>query len=74
LNKYTEKIVLVTGSRRGVGRQIVQHFIDGGATVIGFSRGEGSITHERHHHIKVDLSEFSGGTRLHRCCFDWKNG
>jgi 3-oxoacyl-[acyl-carrier protein] reductase len=57
MNNYSEKIVLVTGSTRGVGRQISQHFIDGGATVIGFARGEASITHERHHHVKVDLAD-----------------
>ena len=57
MNNYSDKIVLVTGSSRGVGRQIAQHFIDGGATVIGFARGEGSITHERHHHVKVDLAD-----------------
>lgn len=57
MNNYSEKIVLVTGSSRGVGRQIAQHFIDGGAVVIGFARGEGSITHHRHHHVKVDLAD-----------------
>ena len=57
MNNYSEKIVLVTGSSRGVGRQIAQHFMNGGATVIGFARGEGSITHERYHHVKVDLAD-----------------
>ena len=57
MNNYSEKIVLVTGSSRGVGLQIAQHFMDGGATVIGFARSEGSITHERHHHVKVDLAD-----------------
>ena len=57
MSNYSEKIVLVTGSSRGVGRQIAQHFLDGSATVIGFARGESSITHERHHHIKVNLAD-----------------
>ena len=57
MSNYSEKIVLVTGSSRGVGRQIAQHFLDGGATVIGFARGESSITQERHHHIKVNLAD-----------------
>ena len=57
MSNYNEKIVLVTGSSRGVGRQIAQHFVDGGATVIGFARGESSITHERHHHVKVNLAD-----------------
>jgi 3-oxoacyl-[acyl-carrier protein] reductase len=57
MNNYSEKIVLVTGSSRGVGRLIAQHFLDGGATVIGFARGEAGIMHERHHHVKVDLAD-----------------
>lgn len=57
MSNYSEKIVLVTGSSRGVGRQIAQHFLGGGATVIGFARGEASITHERHHHVKVNLAD-----------------
>jgi 3-oxoacyl-[acyl-carrier protein] reductase len=57
MNNYGEKIVLVTGSSRGVGRQIAQHFLDGGATVIGFARGEAGIAQERHHRVKVDLAD-----------------
>ena len=57
MSKYQEKIVLITGSSRGVGRQIAQHFLDGGATVIGFSRGEAGITQEQYHHVSVDLAD-----------------
>jgi 3-oxoacyl-[acyl-carrier protein] reductase len=35
---YTDKIMLVTGARRGVGRLIAQHFLQHGAQVIGLSR------------------------------------
>ena len=36
--RYADKIVLVTGARRGVGRLIADHFLREGAQVIGFSR------------------------------------
>lgn len=36
--RYDGKVVLVTGSSRGVGKLLCKHFLDGGATVIGFSR------------------------------------
>jgi 3-oxoacyl-[acyl-carrier protein] reductase len=37
---YANKIVLVTGARRGVGRLLTEHFLANGAQVIGFSRHE----------------------------------
>lgn len=38
--RYANKIVLVTGSRRGVGKLVVEHFLGESAQVIGFSRHE----------------------------------
>jgi 3-oxoacyl-[acyl-carrier protein] reductase len=36
--RYAGKIVLITGSRRGVGRLLKEHFLKQGASVIGFNR------------------------------------
>jgi 3-oxoacyl-[acyl-carrier protein] reductase len=54
---YTDKVVLVTGASRGVGAHIAQHFLHHGATVLGLSRGEGTIKHERYRHFSVNLSD-----------------
>lgn len=37
---YSDKIVLVTGARRGVGQLLTGHFLSQGAQVIGFNRHE----------------------------------
>jgi len=55
---YEGKVVLVTGSRRGVGRSIAEHFLSHGADkVIGFSRGAGTLEHPAYHHFEVDVGD-----------------
>lgn len=52
---YNGKIVVVTGSRRGVGRSIAEHFLERGATVLGFAKGESLLDHSAYHHFQVDV-------------------
>lgn len=54
---YAGKLALVTGSRRGVGRLISKHFLHHGARVVGFARGEASITHPQYAHFQVDVAD-----------------
>ena len=54
---YTNKIVLITGSSRGVGLELARHFINNNATVIGISRQQNkNFEHSRYHHYSLDLS------------------
>ena len=57
LKLYDGKVALITGSRRGVGRIITEHFLGEGATVIGFARGASTIDHPSYHHIQVDIGD-----------------
>jgi 3-oxoacyl-[acyl-carrier protein] reductase len=53
---YINKVVLVTGSRRGVGKTIAEHFLKNGADkVIGLARGVSSIDHRNYYHFEVDV-------------------
>jgi 3-oxoacyl-[acyl-carrier protein] reductase len=54
---YQEKVVLVTGSSKGVGLEFTKHFIKHGATVIGLSRGNSGFQHERYRHFQVDIGD-----------------
>lgn len=53
--KYDNKIVLVTGASRGVGLHIVNHFLNNGAIVLGFSKGISKLNHLNYHHFSVDI-------------------
>jgi 3-oxoacyl-[acyl-carrier protein] reductase len=57
MGKYTGKTALVTGSRRGVGRIIADHFLDEGASVIGLARGAATITRPGYRHIQADVGD-----------------
>ncbi|MBL0234358.1 MAG: SDR family oxidoreductase [Chitinophagaceae bacterium] len=54
---YTNKVVLITGSSRGVGLELARHFLESGAVVIGISRNDSEISHSNYHHYSVDLSD-----------------
>jgi 3-oxoacyl-[acyl-carrier protein] reductase len=56
-NKYIRKTVVVTGARKGIGRELVQYFLSEGATVIGISRQGSDLEHESYRHINLDVTK-----------------
>lgn len=61
---YTGKVALVTGSSRGVGKAICEHFLKNSADkVIGFARSAGSISHPNYHHFEVDVGNIEAVIR-----------
>jgi 3-oxoacyl-[acyl-carrier protein] reductase len=51
------KIIIVTGSRKGLGKDICLHYLQQGDIVIGCSRGEGSIDHANYSHYELDVAD-----------------
>ena len=50
------KIICITGSSRGVGKNLVEYFVDKGATVVGISRSIDAFKHENYYSIQGDVS------------------
>ena len=56
--------VLITGTRKGIGRYLANHYLDLGHNVIGCSRGESDLEHENYQHFEVDVASESDVKRM----------
>ena len=51
------KTIVITGTRKGIGKEMADHYLAEGWQVVGCSRGEGSIEHEHYQHFALDVSD-----------------
>jgi 3-oxoacyl-[acyl-carrier protein] reductase len=50
-------VLLITGSRKGIGRFMAGHFLTRGHLVVGCSRNSGEIEHPDYEHFQADISQ-----------------
>jgi 3-oxoacyl-[acyl-carrier protein] reductase len=48
---------LITGARKGIGRSLVEHYLDQGWGVLGCSRGPADFEHDRYTHVCLDVAD-----------------
>lgn len=60
------KVIVITGSRKGLGKTLSEHYLSLGYKVIGCSRQEGTITHENYQHFITDVSNESDVIKMVR--------
>lgn len=51
-----QKIMLITGTRKGIGKSLVEYYVEQGYCVVGCSRGEVDYKLENHSHLIADVS------------------
>lgn len=61
-----EKIFLISGTRKGIGKYLAEYYLERGNIVVGCSRGEGSVKHSNYSHYQVDVSDEKAVTDLVR--------
>ena len=50
-------VTLVTGSRKGIGRALAEHYLAQGHEVVGCSRGEADWQHDHYQHHALDVAD-----------------
>ena len=51
------KAIVITGTRKGIGKALAEHYLAAGWRVIGCSRGEASLTQAHYEHFSLDVSD-----------------
>jgi len=52
-----KEVVLITGTSRGIGRYLAQHFLDRGDWVMGCARTEAKLVSPRYQHFILDVTD-----------------
>ena len=50
-------VTLITGSRKGIGRHLAEHYLERGHIVYGCSREKSDLNLENYHHVCLDVSD-----------------
>lgn len=53
----SSQVMLITGTRKGIGKYLVEYYIDKGFQVIGCSRGAADYEFEKYQHFSLDVSD-----------------
>ena len=51
----SDPVTLITGTRKGIGRHLAEHYLARGHHVIGCSRQDSDLKHERYQHFNADV-------------------
>jgi len=51
------RVMVITGTRKGIGRYLAEYYLQKGMTVCGCSRGDSDLVDTRYHHYNVDVAE-----------------
>jgi 3-oxoacyl-[acyl-carrier protein] reductase len=51
------KVIVITGTRKGIGRYLAEYYLERGWTVVGCSRKASDLQHERYIHYAMDVAD-----------------
>lgn len=60
------KVIIITGTSRGIGRFLADRYLESGAEVFGCSRRKSSISHPGYRHFELDVSDEKSALKMVR--------
>lgn len=57
MSQLVQQVVLITGARKGIGRSLAEHYLAHGCSVVGCSRKESDLRHDRYTHYCLNVSD-----------------
>ncbi|MBN1252554.1 MAG: SDR family oxidoreductase [Bacteroidales bacterium] len=54
------RVMIITGSRKGIGRYLAEYYLEKGIIVVGCSRTESDLKHENYEHYQLDVYDENG--------------
>ena len=57
-------VILITGSRKGIGYHLALHYLAKGFMVVGCSRQESSLSHKNYQHFRLDVTDETEAKKL----------
>lgn len=52
-----KKTIIITGTRKGIGRSLAEHYLTSGYEVFGCSRSPSDLNHGNYHHYELDVCD-----------------
>lgn len=67
MSQPLQQVILITGARKGIGRALVEHYLGRGCIVVGCSRKDARLSHDRYAHYCLDVADENA---IHRMFVD----
>jgi len=54
---FKDKVIVITGTRKGIGKFLTKMFLSNGAFVEGCSRSDNDLVHDNYVHLSLDITD-----------------